>query len=93
MHITSQYLVNEEKAIMANSKKEALKAEASRLRRDLIAAMDANNTSKEQIKVLIEQLDSERLLLQQKDDLLTSASQRMKVVVAKAVHAFQATNE
>ena len=72
MHITSQYLANEEKAIMANSKVEALEAEASRLRSDLIATMDANNTSKEQIKVLIEQLDSERLLLQQKDDLLAS---------------------
>ena len=72
IHITSQYLANEEKAVVANSKVEALEAEASGLRRDLIAAMDANNTSKEQIKVLIEQLASEKLLVKQKDDLFAS---------------------
>jgi len=49
MHITSQYLANEEKAVVAISKVEALEAEASSLRKDLIAAMDANNTSKEKI--------------------------------------------
>ena len=45
---------------MANSNVEALEAEASGLWKDLIAAMDANNISKEQIKVLTEQLDSEK---------------------------------
>ena len=49
MHITTQYLVNEEKAVVANSKVEALEAEASGLRKDLIAAMDSLNTSKGQI--------------------------------------------
>ena len=52
MHITSQYLANEEKAVMAMSKVEALKAKASGLRKDLIAIMDAHNTSKEQIQKL-----------------------------------------
>lgn len=47
MHITSQYLINVEKAVVANSKVEALKAEGSRLRKDLIATMDNNNASKE----------------------------------------------
>ena len=50
MHITSQYLVSEEKTVMATSKVEALKAEASSLRKDLIVAMDDNNSSKEKIK-------------------------------------------
>ncbi|KAL0017640.1 hypothetical protein SO802_004709 [Lithocarpus litseifolius] len=45
MHITSQNLANEEKAVVATSKVEALEVEASGLRKDLIAAMDANNTS------------------------------------------------
>ena len=49
MHITSQYLANEEKAVVAMSKVEALKAEAFGLKRDLIATMDAHNTSKEHI--------------------------------------------
>ena len=93
MHITIQYLVNEEKAVMANLKVEALEAEASGLRKDLIAAMDANNVSKEQLKVLTEQLDSEKQWVKQKDELLASAGQRMKAVVAKAVLAFQSTDE
>ena len=45
---------------MANSKVEALEVEASGLRRDLISAMDANNASKEQLKVLSKKLDSEK---------------------------------
>ena len=93
MHITSQYLASEEKAIMATSKVEALEAKASGLRKDLIVAIDAHNTSKEQIKALIEHLDSEKLLVKQKDDLLASAGQRMKASVAKAIHAFQAIDE
>ena len=47
MHITTQYLANEEKAVVANSKVEALVAEASGLRNDLGVAMDALNALKE----------------------------------------------
>ena len=89
MHITSQYLANEEKAVVATSKVEALKAEASSLRKDLIIAMDANNTSKEKIQALSEQLNTEKLLVKQMDEQLAVANQKMKSVVAKAVHAFQ----
>ena len=60
MHITSQYLANKEKAVVANSKVEALEAEASSLRKDLIATMDSLNASKEQVQVLTEQLDAEK---------------------------------
>ena len=60
MHITTQYLANKERAVVANSKVEALEAKASGLRKDLVAAMDALNTSKEQAKVLTEQLESEK---------------------------------
>ena len=93
MHITTQYLVNEEKAVVANSKVEVLKTEASGLQNDLGAAMDALNTSKEQTKVLTEQLESKKQLVKQKVDLLVSAGQRMKIAVAKAVIAFQTTEE
>ena len=51
MHITSQYLLNKEKAVMAISKVDVSKAEASGLRRDLITAMDENNLSKEKSKL------------------------------------------
>ena len=93
MQITSQYLANEEKVVMATSKAEALKAEALGLRKDLIVAMVAHNTTKEQIQVLTEQLNSEKLLVKQKDEQLAAAGQRMKVAMAKAVHAFQTTDE
>ena len=93
MHITTQYLANEEKAVVANLKVEDLEAEASGLRKDLITTMDFLNTSKEQVRVLIEQLDVERQSVKQKDKLLAAAAQKMKVVVAKAVTTFQTTEE
>ena len=93
MHITSQYLASEEKAVMATSKVEALEAEASSLRKDLIMAMDNNNSSKEKIKTLTGELNAEKQLVKQRDEQLATANQRMKNIVAKAVHAFQLTEE
>ena len=60
MHITTQYLANEEKAVVANSKVEVLESEASGLRKDLITTMDSLNASKEQVQTLTEQLDAEK---------------------------------
>ena len=68
MHITSQYLANEEKAMVATSKVQALEAEASGLRKDLIAVMDANNTSKEKFQAFSEQLNAKKFLAKQKDE-------------------------
>ena len=76
MHIITQYLAN--KVVMVNSKVEALEAEASGLRKDLVVAMDAFNTSKEQVKVLTEQLESEKQSVKQKVELLATTAQRMK---------------
>ena len=63
------------------------------MRNDLGVAMDALNALKEKTKILTEQLESEKLVVKQKDNLLASAGQRMKVVVAKAITAFQTTEE
>ena len=93
MHISSQYLANEEKAVMANLKVEALEAEASGLRKDLIVAMDESNSSKEKIKVLTKDLDAVKLQVKQKDELLAVVGQKMKNAVAKAICAFQSTDE
>lgn len=68
MHITSWYLLNKEKAVVANSKVKALEAEGSHLRKDLIAAMNINNESKEKIKALSEELNAEKLPVKQKDE-------------------------
>ena len=92
-HITSQYLVSEEKAMMATSKVEALEAEALGLRKDLIVAKDVNNLSKEKIKALIKELNAEKQLVKQRDEQLATVNQKMKSVVAKAIHAFQLTEE
>ena len=93
MHITSQYLIVEEKVVIATSKAEALEVKASSLRKDLITAMDVNNTSKEKILALSEQLSVEKLLVKQRDEQLVAANQKMKSVMAKAVHAFQLIDE
>ena len=93
MHITSQYLVSEEKAMMGISKVEALEAEASGLRKDLIMAMDKNNSSKEKIKTLTEELNAEKQLVKQRDKQLAAANQKMKNAMAKAIHAFQLMEE
>ena len=88
MHITSQYLASEEKAVMATSKVDALEVEASGLRKDLIVAMDDSNSSKEKIKTLTEELNAEKQLVKQRDEQQVAASQKMKNDVAKAIHAF-----
>ena len=93
MHITSQYLESEEKAVMAISKVEALEAEASGLRKDLIMAIDKNNSSKEKIKTLTEELNAKKQLVKQRDEQLAAANQKMKNAVAKAIHAFQLMEE
>ena len=43
IHITTEYLTNEEKVVMANSNVDALDAENSKLRKELITSMDNRN--------------------------------------------------
>lgn len=73
---------------MATSKVEALEAKASSLRKDLIVEMDENNSSKEKIKALTQELDAEKQLVKQRDELLVTVGQKMKNIVVKAVCAF-----
>ena len=93
IHITSEYLANEEKVVVVNSKVEALEAEGSRLRKDLLAVMYNSNASREKIKALSNELRVEKLRVTQKDEQLVAANQKVKSIVAKAVHAFQLTDE
>ena len=55
--------------------------------------MVVNNSSKEKIKDLTEELNAEKKLVKQRDEQLAAANQKMKSVVAQAVHAFQLTKE
>jgi len=64
----TNYLSNKEKAVVANSKVESVKAESSKLRKDLIEAMDQTTKSKEKVKELSEALKVEKMLITQKDE-------------------------
>ena len=64
------------------SRVEALEAENSTLKRDLITAMDRANTVKEKAKLTLE-----------KDEQLLTLRERLKTIAAKAVEAFQQTEE
>ena len=54
--------------MVAASKVEALEAEAAKLRRDLITAMDKANTTKEKATTLANKLRVEKQLTLQKDE-------------------------
>ena len=86
-------LARANEVVMATSKVEALEAEASGLRKDLIVAMDINNSSKEKIKALTKELNAEKHLVKQRKEQLAVANQKMKSAIAKAVHAFQLMEE
>ena len=67
---------------------EALEAENSKLKKDLIAAMDKIDTVKEKAKSLGDDLRVERQLTLEKDEQLLAAKEKLKTIAAKAVKAF-----
>ena len=93
IHITLKYLSNKSKATSAGSQVVALEAENSKLRKDLITVMDEANTCKDKVKVLYDNLRVERQLILEKDEQLLAAREKIKMVVAKSVEAFQQTKE
>jgi len=93
LYITSEYLTQEVKVASMMSKMEALEAENSQLKKDLIIAMDKANTIKEKAKTLSDDLRVERQLTLGKDEQLLAAKEKLKTIVAKAVEAFQQTEE
>ena len=71
--------------MVANSKVESVEDESSRLRKDLIKAMDEATNAKGKIKELNQVLKVEKLLVAQKDDeiqaaLLRTDEEREKVI-------------
>ena len=80
---------HEAKAASVGSRVETLEAKKSKLRKDLIAAMDKANTAKEKAKVLFDDLRAERRLTLEKDKQLLAAKEKIKTIVAKSVEAFQ----
>ena len=68
IHITSKYLIQEAKATSVGSKVQVLEAKNSKLRKDLISAMDEANSSKEKVKVLSNNLRAKTQLNLEKDE-------------------------
>ena len=68
IHITTKYLAHKEKVVVVGSKVEALEAEGSILRKELISAMNEGNATKEKVKALTKELRIEKLLMVQEDE-------------------------
>ena len=65
LHITTEYLTQEEKVASLTSKMEA---ETSKLKQSLIESMGEANTLKEKVKALSDNLRVERQLTLEKDE-------------------------
>ena len=93
LHITLEYLASEAKVESARSHASSLEAENSKLRKELIAAMDDANQAKEKLRTLTDKLKVERELTKEKDKQIAVARERAKGLTAKAVESFQQTDE
>ena len=93
LHITLVYLASEAKVESARSHASSVEAENSKLRKELIAAMDDANQAKEKLRTLTDELRVERELTKEKDKQIAAAREKAKGLAAKAVEGFQQTNK
>ena len=93
LHITSKYLASEAKVESTQSHASSLEAENSKLKKELIAAMNDANLAKEKLRTLTDELRVKRELTKEKDEQLVAARERAKRLAAKAVEGFQQTEE
>ena len=93
LHITSEYLALETKVESAQSHASSLEAENSKLKKELIAAMNDANLAKEKLRTLTEELRVEWELTKEKDEQIAAARERAKGLAAKAIEGFQQTEE
>ena len=70
------------------SRMEVLEVENSKLKKDLIVAMDEANAIKEKAKTLSDDLRAEWQLTLEKDKQLLAAKEKLKTIAAKAIEAF-----
>ena len=68
LHITLEYLASEPKVESTRSHASSMEAENSKLRKELIAAMDDANQAKEKLRILTEELKVEWELTKEKDE-------------------------
>ena len=70
------------------SRMEVLEVENSKLKKDLIVAMDEANAIKEKAKTLSDDLRAEWQLTLEKDEQLLAVKEKLKTIAAKVVEAF-----
>ena len=75
------------------SKMEAIEAETSTLKQNLIDSMGEATTLKEKVKALSDDLRAERQLTLEKDEQLLDAKESLKTIAARFIEAFQTTDE
>ena len=73
----------------ANSRAKVVEAESSRLRKDLIEAMDQANEATAKLKKVSNQLKIEKMLVVQKDEEIQSTMLKINDVHKKAIAEFQ----
>ena len=93
LHITSEYLTQEAKVAFLSLKMEAMEAETSTLKQNLIDSMGEATTLKEKVKALSDDLRAERQLTLEKDEQLLGAKESLKTIAARSIEAFQTTDE
>ncbi|KAK9999010.1 hypothetical protein SO802_018613 [Lithocarpus litseifolius] len=78
IHITLEYLSQEARVSSTKVKAKGLEVELLKRKKDLIAAMDEANTTKEKAKVLSNVMRAKRQLTLEKDEQLQAAKERTK---------------
>ena len=71
------------------SRVEALEVENSKLKKDLIAAMDKANTIKEKVRGFSDELRVEKQLTLEKNERLLAVREKIKTIAMKSMDAFQ----
>ena len=96
LHLTTNYLNNEEKVVVANTKVDSIEAKSSKLRKDLIEAMDQLTKAKEKVKELKEALNVKKKLVVQKDEEIQVAflkiDEEHKKVIARFLESDHFSN-
>ena len=93
LHITLEYLASEVKVESARSHASSLEAKNSKLKKELIAAMNDANLAKEKLRTLTNKLMVKQELTKEKGEQLAATRERAKRLTAKAVEGFQQTEE
>ena len=93
LHITFEYFTQKAKVASLTSRMEALEAENSTLKKNLIDSMGETTDLKEKVKTLSDDLRVERQLTLEKDEQLLGAKEKLKTIDARSVEAFQTTDK